>query len=144
MGLFHYGRFLQIITAILNIVFSIILGYKWGVFGILFATFFARLLTNLWYDPYVLFIHGFNKSPIHYLVKYFQYIVALGIAVGICCVILIPIRLPIFIQIMVKILICSIVCNIVFYIMFRKTQEFYKLKSIINYTYIILFKKENK
>ena len=30
MGLFHYGRFLQIITAVLNIIFSVILGYKWG------------------------------------------------------------------------------------------------------------------
>lgn len=143
MGLFHYGRFLQILTAILNIGFSVILGYKWGVFGILFATFLARLLTNLWYDPYVVFIHGFNKSPIYYLIKYFQYLVVLGIAAGLCYVILIPIRIPILAQIIIKILMCSIICNVVFYIMFRKTKEFCKLKNIINYASDILLKRKN-
>ena len=40
MGLFHYGRFIQIFTGLLNIVFSVVLGTCWGLFGILFATFF--------------------------------------------------------------------------------------------------------
>ena len=142
MGLFHYGRFLQIITAILNIVFSVILGYKWGVFGILFATFLARLLTNLWYDPYAVFIHGFSKSPILYLIKYIQYLIVLVIAAGICFVLLTPIHLPIFVQIIVKILLCSIICNIVFYAIFRKTQEFKKLKEIVKNVFSILLRRK--
>ena len=142
MGLFHYGRFLQIITAILNIVFSVILGYKWGVFGILFATFLARLLTNLWYDPYAVFIHGFSKSPILYLIKYIQYLIVLVIAAGICFVLLTPIHLPIFAQIIVKILLCSIICNIVFYAIFRKTQEFKKLKEIVKNVFSILLRRK--
>lgn len=141
MGLFHYGRFLQIITAILNIIFSVILGYKWGVFGILFATFLARLITNLWYDPYAVFVHGFNKSPFLYLIKYIQYLAILGIAAGICFVVLTPIHLPIFVQIIVKILLCSIVCNIVFYTIFRKTKEFQKLREIIKNVLFILLRK---
>ena len=142
MGLFHYGRFLQIITAILNIVFSVILGYKWGVFGILFATFLARLPTNLWYDPYAVFIHGFSKSPILYLIKYIQYLIVLVIAAGICFVLLTPIHLPIFAQIIVKILLCSIICNIVFYAIFRKTQEFKKLKEIVKNVFFILLRRK--
>ena len=62
LGLFKYGRFLQIATGILNIIFSVILGRVWGVFGILFATFIARACTNLWYDPYAIFKHGFHKT----------------------------------------------------------------------------------
>lgn len=141
MGLFHYGRFLQIITAILNIVFSVILGYKWGVFGILFATFLARLATNLWYDPYAVFVHGFGKSPFLYLIKYIQYLAVLGVAAGICFVVLSPIHLPIFAQTIVKILLCSIVCNIVFYVIFRKTKEFQKLRDIVKNVLFILLRK---
>lgn len=138
MGLFHYGRFLQIITAILNIVFSVILGYKCGVFGILFATFLARLFTNLWYDPYAVFVYGFGKSPMLYLVKYIQYLVVLGIAAGVCYIVLTPIHMPIFAQIILKILLCSIICNMIFYIIFRKTQEFQKVKEIAKNVFSIL------
>lgn len=138
MGLFHYGRFLQIITAILNIVFSVILGYKCGVFGILFATFLARLFTNLWYDPYAVFVYGFGKSPMLYLVKYIQYLVVLGIAAGVCYIVLTPIHMPIFAQIILKILLCSIICNMFFYIIFRKTQEFQKVKEIAKNVFSIL------
>ena len=142
MGLFHYGRFLQIITAILNIVFSVILGYKCGVFGILFATFLARLFTNLWYDPYAVFVYGFGKSPMLYLVKYIQYLVVLGIAAGVCYIVLTPIHMPIFAQIILKILLCSIICNMIFYIIFRKTQEFQKVKEIAkNVFYILLWRR---
>lgn len=138
MGLFHYGRFLQIVTAILNIVFSVILGYKCGVFGILFATFLARLFTNLWYDPYAVFVYGFGKSPMLYLVKYIQYLVVLGIAAGVCYIVLTPIHMPIFAQIILKILLCSIICNMIFYIIFRKTQEFQKVKEIAKNVFSIL------
>ena len=141
MGLFHYGRCVQIITAILNIVFSVILGYKWGVFGILFATFLARLATNLWYDPYAVFVHGFGKSPFLYLIKYIQYLAVLGVAAGICFVVFSPIHLPIFAQTIVKILLCSIVCNIVFYVIFRKTKEFQKLREIVKNVLFILLRK---
>ena len=138
MGLFHYGRFLQIVTAILNIVFSVILGYKCGVLGILFATFLARLFTNLWYDPYAVFVYGFGKSPMLYLVKYIQYLVVLGIAAGVCYIVLTPIHMPIFAQIILKILLCSIICNMIFYIIFRKTQEFQKVKEIAKNVFSIL------
>lgn len=141
MGLFHYGRFLQIITAVLNIIFSVILGYKWGVFGILFATFLARLLTNLWYDPYAVFVHGFSKSPVLYVVKYIHYLVTLGIAAAVCFILLTPIHMPIFVQSIIKIILCSIICNIVFYVMFRRTQEFSKFKEIIKNVTFILFRK---
>ena len=39
LGLFRYGRFLQIVTGILNIILSVILGKKMGLFGVLFAIF---------------------------------------------------------------------------------------------------------
>lgn len=129
MGLFHYGRFLQIVTAILNVFFSVVLGYRWGVFGILFATFLARLCTNLWYDPYAVFVHGFRKSPALYAQKYFYYLLTLGIAAAICYPLMKCVEIPL-VKVPAKILICSVVCNVVFYLMFQKTKEFQKLREV--------------
>ncbi len=55
MGLFKQVRFVLVVTAILNIVFSIALGYYYGVPGILAATFIAKLVSQYWYEPKILF-----------------------------------------------------------------------------------------
>ena len=44
-GLFKEVRLLMILASILNIGFSILLGYLWGVDGILMATIIAKFLT---------------------------------------------------------------------------------------------------
>lgn len=132
LGLFRYGRTLQIGTGIINIIFSIILGKYFGVFGILAATFVARLCTSIWYDPYAVFVHGFKKSPKLYIKKYLYYILVLFIA-AICCmfVFILFVNIPLLIKVLLEIISCSIIANIVFYLFFRNTPEFKKLKEII-------------
>lgn len=131
MGLFHYGRFVQIGTGILNIVFSVILGRIWGLFGILAATFIARALTNLWYDPAAVFRHGFDRSPVEYLLRYLWYLVVLGIAALGCWGAFMLISGPVWVQAILKILVCSLICNGVFFLAFFRSAEFAKLKEII-------------
>ncbi len=55
MGLFKQVRFILIITAVLNIIFSIVLGLLFGVPGILAATFIAKIVSQYWYEPKILF-----------------------------------------------------------------------------------------
>jgi O-antigen/teichoic acid export membrane protein len=54
LGLFREVRYIMIPAAVINIVLSIILGKMYGLFGILFATSIARLLTSCWYEPIVI------------------------------------------------------------------------------------------
>lgn len=138
MGLFRYGRFLQIITGVLNIIFSIVLGHYWGLFGILFATFIARAMTNLWYDPYAIFIHGFHKSPLQYLKKYIYFIIVLLISAGGCWLSFKLIKGGILARVMEEIVLCSVVTNLVFYIFFRKSEEFITLRKIIKLLIVLL------
>ena len=141
MGLFRYGRFLQLFTGILNIVFSLLLGHYWGLFGILAATFVARLFTSIWYDPYAIFVHGFRMSPIGYLKKYIYYLIVLGMA-AICCGLSFKvIQGNIFIQVLSKIVLCSIVTNVIFYLSFYKTKEFEKIKNSYKNVKKIFLKK---
>ena len=141
LGLFHYGRFLQIITGILNIVLSVILGKKFGLFGILAATLIARGLTNLWYDPYAVFKHGFGKSPLLYLKKYCHFILVLFIAAISCYYSMRVINSTRIISCILKILICSLNINIIFLVAFFRCPEFNMLKRIIANVLIIVRNK---
>lgn len=144
MGLFHYGRFIQFATGILNIVFSVVLGKMWGIFGVLAATFAARLCTSLWYDPYAIFTYGFHVPVIHYIKHIVYDMFVLAVAGAGCYFFLMLIHGPIWVQLILKVIVCSVICNAVFFIAFMKTPEFRTLKAIAsNVIGIIRRKRRN-
>lgn len=128
LGLFRYGRFIQFFTGVLNIVFSVWLGTYWGLFGILFATFLARLFTSLWYDPYAVFKYGFGKPLVEYAKRIVIYAVILLIAATLCKLSFTIINGSLIARTLLKILLCSIVTNAVFVAAFCRTKEFSMLR----------------
>ena len=79
-GLFVQGRVRPAIMAVINVVLSITLaivfskyGAQWGVFGILLATPVSRLLTETWFDPYVVYKHVFRTKMNKYLITRLLY-----------------------------------------------------------------------
>lgn len=131
LGLFHYGRFIQFFTGVLNVVFSVLCGTKWGLFGILFATFIARAMTSLWYDPYAVFKYGFDKPLVLYVKKIIRYMIILLIAAVACKLSFTLISGPLVLQIILKILLCSVVTNVVFMIALGRTYEYRMLKKYV-------------
>lgn len=129
MGLFKYGQYTLIFTALLNLVFSIWWGKIWGLFGIYIATSFARILTNTWYMPYAIFKHGFKRNPMEYFKQYAIYIFVLIFDGGICYYLCDLCQFSYLINTVIKVIICSIVPNITFWIFFHKTEEFIFLKN---------------
>lgn len=69
-GLFVQGKYRPLISAVINLVVSILLAKPLGLFGVLLGTFVSRLGVNGWYDPYIIFKHGFNKKPYKYYGNY--------------------------------------------------------------------------
>ena len=65
-GLFNDLKYLMIVTAMLNIILSIVLGKLIGLCGIIVATAISRIVTNFWYEPYMLHKKYFNKSSKEY------------------------------------------------------------------------------
>lgn len=141
LGLFRYGRFMQVALGFLNIILSIILGTYWGLFGILFATTLSRIFTSTWYDPYAIFKYGFKKSPLLYLRRYIHYLLVLILTFTINFIVFRFIDGPLIIQIILKIIVCSIITNLVFFIAFYRTKEFGKFKSTLRNLINILLKK---
>ena len=74
MGVFQKGWIRPAITATLNFVFSFILVQEIGLVGTLIGTLISRVLTLVWYDPYIIFKHAFGEFPVKYYVRYIIYI----------------------------------------------------------------------
>lgn len=72
-GLFVQGKYRPALMAILNIVLDIIFVQKWGVFGVYVATTISRLLTQCWFDPYLVFTKVYRKMPWKYYLQYLFY-----------------------------------------------------------------------
>lgn len=142
MGLFRYGRSIQCITGILNVVFSVVLGTYWGLFGILIATFFARLLTNLWYDPYAVFVYGFGKSPKSYIERIVYYILVLGIDAILCRLSFVLVHGSLLAQALIKVLLCSLITNAVFAVAFCRTPEFQMMKHYASRIWLKVRKRQ--
>lgn len=132
LGLFRHGRFLQILTGILNITFSVLLGTWFGLFGILLATVFSRACTSLWFAPYAVYTHGFGRSPMEYLRIYLRYLGILLAAAVLCKLSFLRVSGSLLLRTLAKIILCSLVTNLVFLAAFYKTPEFEKLRSIID------------
>ena len=80
-GIFKQTQYTTMVTAICNIVTSIIAGYLWGLFGIIIATVFSRMIYAWWKEPLVLYKHCFSKNPMRYYTTYIIMLV-IGIMIG--------------------------------------------------------------
>lgn len=131
MGLFKYGQYILIFTGLLNIVFDVILGKYWGAIGIYLATLLSRLLTNLWYEPYAVYKHGFKKNPAEYFLQQAVYSVVLTLTGLVCWLLCRLCHFDVIINVLLKCLICTIIPNVFFLVIFWRTAEFqYLFKKI--------------
>lgn len=74
LGYFVQGQAAPVLAAVLNIILSILLGLRFGVAGIFFATSIARFFTLGIVDPVLIYRNSFGVSPWVYYGRYFAYI----------------------------------------------------------------------
>ncbi|MBQ4120200.1 MAG: oligosaccharide flippase family protein [Clostridia bacterium] len=138
MGLFTKGKLRPIISAIINLVVSIVLAQVWGLTGVFVGTIIARLTTNAWYDPYLVFKYGLKKSPAKYFIDYIMKALIL-IATAILCLFVtsyIP-DINIF-TVLLKAIVTFIISNGVILVVNFRTKEFkYLLGVVKNFKSII-------
>ena len=72
MGLFVHGQYRPAISAIINVVISLMLVEQMGLLGVLLGTTITRFVTNVWYDPLIVYKHGLQKSVKNY---YFNWMI---------------------------------------------------------------------
>lgn len=135
--LFLKTKYVFLITALLNLIFSIILGIKFGLFGILLATAIARLLTNFWYEPFMLYKIVFRKKSLTFFLKQLVYAVIVIIVILFLEFVLPGIFQEItLLSFVLKTILVVIITNLIFYLVFNRTSEFIFLKKRITQVFI--------
>lgn len=133
-NLFQNAKYIMLIAAIVNLILSILLGYKFGLFGILIATAISRLCTTIWFEPYILFKNYFKQNVFKYYFKQILNVFYLVIIYFIIDFILSFIIISnIYLLFIIKCIICIIVINIfMLLINFRKVEFKYILQKLIH------------
>lgn len=72
-GLFVKGQYRPIFMVIINIILSLILVKPFGLDGVLVATIIARILTEVWFEPYLIYKYIFEKKLSDYWKRFFKY-----------------------------------------------------------------------
>lgn len=139
-NIFQKTKYIALLTAIINLVLSLVLGYRYGLSGILYATVIARLVTNFWYEPYLLFKLHFKVSPSVYFYDVIKYSVFIFI-IGFFTIELTNNFLyeNVIYNIITKMIICLIVPNIILTVIIYPLDEFKMIKTMfLKFKYLIL------
>ena len=123
LGMFRKTRYIFCLTAIINILLSIVLGNIWGVFGIIIATAIARILTNRWYEPWILYKDYFKVSVKEYWKDSLYYVVCSIINYGISYWICHNIQVDSLLDFIIKLFVCCSINMILFTIEFFHAKE---------------------
>lgn len=83
-GMYRQTKYVMVMTAIVNLIMSIVLGRKMGLAGILFATSIARISTYFWYEPKLLFKQFFNVKASNYYIGVLKNIIITCVVTFIC------------------------------------------------------------
>jgi len=139
MGLFIHGRYRPAVSAVINLCLSLYLVNYLGLLGVLVATTITRVITNVWFDPLIVYKHGLNKSVFSYYIIWVKYLIIAVLSIFMIQYIFIFIPEINLISFLLKILICFVVIGCTFISLFFKTVEFGYLvtsvKSIIKKKY---------
>lgn len=133
-GIFKETKYITLITAILNLALSLLLGYFYGLAGILGATIISRMLYSWWKEAQILFKNVFKLSSKKYLLDYIKKLIICFI-VGVFTYYIANFCMfeNIVLSFILKVFVCSVVPNLLFFIIFYRTEEFkYFLKMLSN------------
>ena len=130
-GIFYQDRFKPIAETIVKIVFSVFLGLKLGVNGIFLGTLISKLICIV-VEPYVVYKYGLGWQNLKdYVKKYLLYLVLCAVFVAVTAWLtsfggddgILP-----FIG---KFAVCLVLPNLLICLLFRKTEEFAWVASLV-------------
>lgn len=121
-GLYLKTKYINIATAVVNLVLSAIWGYKIGLAGILLATPISKLATYFWYEPPILFADYFNKSSKEYFILVLRNTVYIAAIICVAYFAGTMIETPSFLMWFVKAIVVGTICTVINVLLYWKTD----------------------
>lgn len=140
VGLFKQTKNVMFYTSAINLILSVILGKIYGVVGILASTGISRILTTIWYEPFVLFKVYFKLGIKDLLVYYVRQLIYAVEAIALLLItdfIISKITIESFILMeIVKFVLCISIPSVLILLIHFRSMEFEELigysKKMIN------------
>ena len=132
-GLFKDTKYVMLLAAAINLILAIFLGQHLGLPGILMAPAIARLTTNIWYEPLLLFKKYLERSVLKYYFE--EFLRALFIIVfvfGVNKIFSVLMIESTLLSSLVKLIVCVLIPSLLYSIIYRNTVEFQYLWSKIS------------
>lgn len=132
-GLFWQGKFRPIAQTIINLGSSILLAKLTNNVGAIFwGTAISRLCTNFWFDPYIVYKHGFHKPIMPYFVKYLGYVLLIIPPFAVCYILVHFLNTSSnAANLIIDVVLTTLVVNAFYLLFFFKTKEFDYLKNSV-------------
>lgn len=130
-GLYQQTKFVMLITAVVNVVVSIVLSKYIGLAGVIFATSISRITTYFWYEPKLLFKQYFGKSCKIYFLGVLKSIIVTIVVCAIVGFVTSYITVNSWLLLIVKGAIVAILTALIEFVIYRKSEGVLLLKERI-------------
>lgn len=132
VGLFNKTKYIMLISAILNIILSVLLGECIGMSGIFIASIISKLVTYFWYEPYVLYTTHFHKNVLHFMIKFIKYLL-LTLVYAFILNYFVQIKVTGWFMLILKGAVIFIIVNIMYLVTFWRSKDFGVIRGKIHY-----------
>lgn len=131
-GLWWEGRFRSITETVVNIGLNAVLGYFFGVNGIILATIISILGINFVWGTLIAYKYYFKgiKPSRYYLLNIYYFLVTTLVTTG-TYLLICQIHIGGLLGLAVKLLVCSVVSNSGFFCFYRKSRYYPEIKQFI-------------
>lgn len=143
-GLFVKGKYRAVMTAVLNLVISIILARKIGLAGVFLGSIISRMVTTWWYDVRLLYRHGFNMSPLPFFRNCLATTVLVVLSVVLVEKISFPWRDVSWGAFFIKGILCIGITNGIYLLIYGRSREFCYLLNKVREILKLKIKKEER
>ena len=133
-GLFKECQKWYVSEAIMNLLLNILLGYLFGITGILIATILTILVLNFFGGTKVLFDNYFQDGRKKYFAKHILYACVTVICSVITWLLCSVVNFNSILGMICKIAICTIIPNILFWLIYHRMDVFKRAKATIQTT----------
>lgn len=149
-GLYYEDRMVPVVFAVVNLIASVVLAWKFGISGVILGTIIGSLCFADWYRPYLVYKKIFDTSVLKYYLNntiYISITVAEMIGVHFITKILLN-QVPTILRFVIVMCICFALPNVINIVLFHRKHEFQYLKnlaiSIMNSVLKVKIKNKSK
>jgi|LSQX01.1.fsa_nt_gb O-antigen/teichoic acid export membrane protein len=130
-GIWHEDRFRPLLTALTNLILSIIMVQIWGIYGVLISGVLSMVVVGMPWLLHNLFTVLFKRNPWAYIRRLLIYTGATAFVCIITYVICNQLPKDGALWFVVKGVICCLVSNLLFFLLYSRLEEFSDIKRLI-------------